>query len=628
MKKWKEKLRRFFKNKKNVYALILEVILIWSAVVLFRVSRETKVHGDYEEVLWSEFMEYAENGDIDTIYYDGDTSEWLEFTLLNDETRAMTRKERADYEYPEESWRKTLNPKTRDVGGLRATMLELGVNMRYKKNQEVLDALVGLAGLIVPIFWIILLGRLLAGQVKGFDQKDLIQKSEVKFKDVIGLDEILADLQFIVKMVEEPEIGERIGAKLPKGILFSGVPGTGKTKIAKAVAGEAGVPFITVAGSDFKEMYVGVGARRVRQLFDIARRNAPCILFIDEIDAIGASRSSKMMTTSEDGQTIDAMLKEMDGFTGRDGVFIIAATNHPEKLDSGLRRSGRFDREIVVPPPRDWKVRKQLFDYFLKDKHLSDDVNTEDFARQTVGFTGADIEMICNESAIVALMHDKLVIDRASLEEAVDKKVFNGNRSKSEQFLEDKRVVAYHEAGHAVMTYLCNEGLSRASIIGTTSGVGGAVFGADKETLFTTRDNMRHRIYIAFAGRISEEIKFASVTTGAGNDITQATQLMMKYMQEYGFDDSFGLVDVRVLRDQGLLDGDATQERISNMSRELYKAAKALLKANYDMVEALALKLLECETLNGSEIESLLGGYRILECDGDVLKQKDDTEET
>lgn len=603
-----DNIRRFFRNKKNLYTLIALIIIYWVGIVMFKAILSAQNKTDYEEVLWSEFLEMVDAGEIDTVYYDGNTSEYIEFTLLNDETREMTREERADYKYPNESWRKTLNPKTETrTDGMRQMLIEKGVNIRYKKNQELIDTCTTIAGLTAPIIWLLIILKIVNGSSKGFSQAEVIQKSSVRFDDVIGQDEVLEDLRFITKLIKNVKLGKDMGVSIPRGILLSGAPGTGKTLIAKAIAGEAGVPFISVSGSDFKEMFVGMGARRVRQIFEIARINAPCILFIDEIDAVAGSRESVQHISSEDTQTINALLKEMDGFTDREGVFIFAATNYPDKLDSALRRAGRFDREVTINPPRDWRVRKQLLEHYLSDKPVAEDVDLDTLSKQLVGFTGADIAAICNESGIVAIMSDKSVIDKDSIEEAIDKKVFHGNRSKSEHYKDDKITVAYHEAGHAVMKYLTGEAISRASIMGTTSGVGGAVFGEDTESVFVTKDGLKNRVMCCYGGRASEEIKFGDVTTGASSDISKATQYMLRYLQKFGFDEDFGLVDVELLRDAGFVDGEDTTERLSEMSKRLYSETLEQLKANYDKVEVLAKALLESETLSGDEISELLG---------------------
>ena len=375
--------------------------------------------------------------------------------------------------------------------------------------------------------------------------------------------------------------------------------------MAKAIAHEAGVPFLYQNASGLIEMYVGLGARRVRNLFKIAKKNAPCIIFIDEIDAVGGSRDSGK-NTSEHEQTINALLQEMDGFNGRDGIFMIAATNRADALDEALVRSGRFDRRITVNPPRDWTVRKRLFDHYLAKYVCVDDIDVDTLAKQISGFTGADIAMLCNEASIIAAMHGKAGIDNACFEEAIDKKTFNGNRSKNEAVESDKNIVAYHEAGHAVMTYLTGQPIARASIQATTSGVGGVVFREDVNTMFQTAEDLRNGVLIAYAGRASEEIKFKSVTTGASNDITKATQIMVQYIEHLGFDGEFGLLDVSVLAQNHFMSSDNITERLSNMSNELYKECKDRLSENYNLVEKLAAALLEKNTLVGSEIKKLL----------------------
>lgn len=296
----------------------------------------------------------------------------------------------------------------------------------------------------------------------------------------------------------------------------------------------------------------------------------------------------------------------MDGFTGRDGVFIIAATNRADKLDSALTRAGRFDRQIVVNKPRDWKVRVKLFEFYLKQFSVTDDIDIETLAKQVSGFTGADIAAICNEASIIAVMHKRPYIDMDCLEEAIDKKVFKGNRAKEEHFKEDKKIVAYHEAGHAVMHYLLGEPMSRASIIGTTSGVGGVVFGEDSDTQFLTKEYYENRVKICYAGRASEQIKFNSVTQGASSDITQATGILEEFVSRLGFDEEFGLLDMNVLAERQIIDRSNAFELMQKKSKELYTETVDLLTKNYNLVEKLAQALLESETLSGKEIEDIL----------------------
>lgn len=446
---------------------------------------------------------------------------------------------------------------------------------------------------------------------KGFNNKQdfssMIEKSDVRFTDVIGLDEILDDVKFIVEMLKNPNLGEKTGAKLPKGILFSGDPGVGKTLIAKAIAGEADVPFIYVNASSFVEMFVGLGAKRVRDVFEAARQNLPCIVFIDEIDAVGGKRSSRN-NNGESDQTLNALLQEMDGFSTREGLFVIGATNLPDKLDRALVRAGRFDRKLEINPPRDWRVRSELFSHYLKGKPLCDDVNIEVLSRQTVGFTGADISAIVNEASIISAMHDGVALSLADLETAIDKHLFKGNRVDREEQKEDKQLVAYHEAGHAVMSYLLGIPIARASIVGMTSGVGGAVFQQEMDTHFLTNEDFRNKIMVQYAGRASEEIKFKRVSIGASNDITQATNLIMGYIQKYGFDKDFGLLDMDVLRDNTLIEAETLLTKMSKMSNDLYEETLKLLADNYELVERLAVKLLELESLTSDAILEILGG--------------------
>jgi cell division protease FtsH len=441
--------------------------------------------------------------------------------------------------------------------------------------------------------------------IMGLNEKDILQKSDIKFSDIIGLDEITNELNVIVKTIKDPEFGEALGVEPSKGILLEGPPGVGKTMIAKAIACEAGLPFLSLSGSDFKELFVGNGARKVRQAFKTARENKPCIVFIDEIDAIGASRDNVIEGSNEESnQTINALLKEMDGFTEREGIFVLAATNHPEQLDSAIKRSGRFDREIVIPPPKNWHTRLKMFEHYMKDKPISDDVDLETIAKTTSGFTGADIKTVCNEAGLIALYRGLDVIDHSAIEEAIDKKVFKGNRTKNDEHKEDKNIVAYHEAGHAVMSMLQGLPVARASIVPTTSGVGGAVFREDSDSFFITKDEIVSQILVAYAGRASEQIKFKKVTTGASNDITQATELIKKIVGRYGFDEDIsGLLDMNIVD----CDNKFVDSRMRELSIKYYNECKSLLQSNYNYVEQLAQILLEEESLTGAQIKEHLG---------------------
>ena len=589
----------FRKYKKHLIILSIVVILAIAMKKYFEVN-DLKTD-NIDEVTYTEFLEMVEKDKVDTVYYNT-TSEVMTFTLLNDETKDMDWSERAEYKYDDSEYRKTFYPSYEEF---RKDMLENDVRLEVKKTDSFVGLITTIISLLIPCLWVYLIYKMMTNQTKGLSEDSLIQESNICFDDIIGQDEILDDIKFITELIKNPKKGDKIGAKTPKGILLSGEPGTGKTLIAKAIAGEAGVPFIYMNASGFKELYVGMGAKRVRDLFKIARKNSPCIIFIDEIDAVGAKRNARG-SSSEDDQTINALLTEMDGFESKEGIFIIGATNRPDKLDSALVRAGRFDRQIVVNPPRDWKVRKQLFEHYLSNFSLNDDINIENLSKQVVGFTGADIAMICNEASIIAVMKDLDYINNSCIEEAIDKKIFKGNRSKTEHYKDDKKIIAYHESGHAVMTYLLKQPIARASIIGTTSGVGGVVFRTESDSVFTTDKEIKEQVLIAYAGRASEEIKFGIVTTGASNDISSATDIMLKYIELYGFDKDFGLLDMNLLQESSIIENSAIVDRLSEMSKTLYEECLSILKDNFNLVERLALKLLDVETMSGEQIEQLL----------------------
>lgn len=593
---WREIKESFKQNKVLSIIMIILIIATWTVILSVMTYKDGKI----EQMSYNDFLQCVDDGKVDTVYYN-QTQEYMTVTFLNDITKTMDREQRDAYEYTNAEKRMVLYPGAES--NFREEMLKHDVNVRVIGSSfwSVFFSLFGTLMFYV-IFFVVILK--LMNPAKGIKEVDLIQKSDVTFDDIIGHDEIIDDIKFITELIKNPDKGEKIGAKLPKGLLFAGPPGTGKTLLAKAIAHEASVPFLYQNASGLIEMYVGLGARRVRDLFKIARKNAPCVLFIDEIDAIGGSRNNSK-GSSENDQTINALLQEMDGFSDREGIFMIAATNRADYLDEALVRSGRFDRQITVNPPRDWIVRKNLFEHYLGKFTVADDVNVTNFAKQTSGFTGADIAMICNEASIIAVMADKEAIDGACIEEAIDKKIFSGNRSKHEAHESDKNVVAYHEAGHAVMRYILKEPIARASIQSTTSGVGGAVFGEDTDTIFQTKSDYHNNLLILYAGRVSEEIKFDAITTGAQNDIKKATEIMLASIEEFGFDDDFGLLNVSVLSEKHLVDSKDITERMSRWSKKCYNECHDLLTKNYDKVELLAQELLASETLTGEQITEL-----------------------
>lgn len=605
-----DKFRKWWNNRKRASRWVIVLCFILGVLLsaLFRYVQQDDVvvnrkfyenHvDDAARMSYIEFVQAMEDGLVDDVYYNT-TREYMLITMWNDESKGTE-----DYDYELADCRRVLYPAGEDF---RENMLKYDIDLILVKNETTSSEIRMLIFSFLPIIVMLLCLMKISSRLSYANDvkaEDIIQKSDVVLGDIIGHEEILDELKLIIEIIRNPALGKEVGCRLPHGILFSGPAGVGKTMIAKAISNEAGVPFLSMNGADFQELYVGNGARHVRQLFKIARDHAPCIVFVDEFDAIGTRRDSTQ-SHGEDTKTINAILKEMDGFKPLEGVFVIAATNFPDKLDSAIKRSGRFDREVVIPSPKDWKVRVDMFKHYLSDKRVMDDIDIESLAKSVAGFTGADIASVCNEAGLVALSHGKSVIDYDCIEEAIGRKVFKGSYSKSDVNEKDKKVVAYHEAGHAVMSLLVKRPVSRVSIRGTTSGVGGAVFNEEIDSQFYTAGDIRNMLKILYAGQTSEWIKFKRITTGASNDIEKATSIMVDYIGTYGFSRSFGVVNAKVLIQNGI-EVDFT-ESLHELMNGVVEETYSELNDNYDMVIELAERLLEVGSMSGSEIDEFLG---------------------
>jgi len=445
--------------------------------------------------------------------------------------------------------------------------------------------------------------------------KIYIQKETgVTFKDVAGQEEAKESVVELVDFLHNPKRYTDIGAKLPKGALLVGPPGTGKTLLAKAVAGEAGVPFFSLAGSDFVEMFVGVGASRVRDLFKEAQKMAPCIIFIDEIDAIGKSRDSRYGGGNDEReQTLNALLAEMDGFDSSKGILILAATNRPEVLDPALLRPGRFDRRIIVDSP-DFKGRLDTLKVHSKDVKLDETVDLEAIANITSGAVGSDLANMVNEAAINAVKCGRKAISQDDLMEAVE--VVIAGKEKKDRILskEEKKIVAYHEVGHALVTALQKhaEPVQKITIVPRTMGSLGYVIQApEEEKYLMSQDELNARLVTLLAGRASEEIVFNSITTGASNDMEKATDIARSMIAQYGMSEKFGLMSLEKINDPYLgrhsqlncSDKTATEieEEVKILLKEKYEEAKKLLRANRDKLDRIAKFLYEKETITGKQ---------------------------
>ncbi|MDO4297968.1 MAG: ATP-dependent zinc metalloprotease FtsH [Lachnospiraceae bacterium] len=443
----------------------------------------------------------------------------------------------------------------------------------------------------------------------------------VTFKEVAGLQEEKEDLQEIVTFLKEPDQFLRVGARIPKGVILVGPPGTGKTLLAKAVAGEAGVPFFSISGSDFVEMFVGVGASRVRDLFEEAKRHQPCIVFIDEIDAVARRRGTGMGGGHDEReQTLNQLLVEMDGFGVNEGIIVMAATNRVDILDPAILRPGRFDRQVAVGRP-DVKGREEILGVHTKGKPLAEDVNLQEVARTTAGFTGADLENLMNEAAITAAKDQRAYIQQKDINQAFVKVGIGAEKKSRIISEEEKRITAYHEAGHAILFHLLpNVGpVHTISIIPTGRGAAGYTMPLpEKDEMFNTKGKMLQHIIVSLGGRVAEELIFGDVTTGASQDIKQATQVAKAMVTQYGMSDKLGLIhygndddEVFIGRDlahtRAYSENIAMQidEEVKRIIDESYGKAKAMIQQHVQVLHSCAELLIEKEKIGRTEFEAL-----------------------
>lgn len=444
---------------------------------------------------------------------------------------------------------------------------------------------------------------------KGKVYDDTERKTKIKFDDVAGLDEEKEEMIEIVDFLKKPEKFKKMGARVPKGVLLYGKPGTGKTLIAKAIAGEADVPFISMSGSEFIEMFAGLGASRVRKLFEKARKLAPCIVFIDEIDAIGSRRTSNSGAETENNQTLNQLLVEMDGFSSEETIIVLAATNRPEMLDKALLRPGRFDRQITIPVP-DLKGRLEILKIHAKNKKISDDVNLESIAEDTAGFTGAELENILNEAAIVATKNKHEDIEKLDIEEAV-KKVTVGLEKRGRVYSEkDKKLTAYHEAGHAVVSrYLPTQtNVKEISIIPRGVAGGYTMYKSDEDKYYISKTEMQEKLIALLGGRAAEKLVLNDISTGASNDIEVATKIARDMVTKYGMSDNLGPIDFQgkepyEMQMFGENIGDKIGEEVKKLIDIAYSDALSLLQQHRDKLDMIAQALLEKEKINEEDFQ-------------------------
>lgn len=590
------------KDDMNKKSLLVMVVLAIAVMIIAQMLSGKIASASQKEVTYTEFMQNVKDGkvtkvelDSDRIYYEVKNQKNVKYYTGNvQDERLYEELDNAGVTYS----RKVIDTTTYVMSSILSfvlpTVLMVAVMMIFYRF-----AFKGGGGVM--------------GVGKSNAKLYVQDKTGVTFQDVAGQEESKESLREIVDFLHNPEKYTKIGAKLPKGALLVGPPGTGKTLLAKAVAGEAGVPFFSLSGSDFVEMFVGVGASRVRDLFKQAQQNAPCIIFIDELDAIGKSRDSRFGGNDEREQTLNQLLAEMDGFDSSKGIIILAATNRPEILDKALLRPGRFDRRIIVERP-DLKGRIDVLKVHAKNVCMDETVDFKEIALATSGAVGSDLANIINEAALLAVRNGRNAVSQSDLFESVE--VVIAGKAKKDRVLsaEERRIVSYHEVGHALVAALQKntEPVQKITIIPRTMGALGYVMQVpEEEKYLMSEKQIREELVTMLAGRAAESIVFDSVTTGASNDIEQATKLARAMITQYGMSEKFGLIGLTTVEDQYLGGratlncGEATAAEIDQEVMKILKAAYdqalALLADNRDCLDKIAAFLIERETITGKE---------------------------
>ena len=625
------------KNKSSLLVLlicVLATLLIWTVFSNILQSSTSK------EITYDKFLEMLDKGEVKSVELQSGV-----LTIVPREQKV----EGVEFEYSTTAMEDSTTLTARlleaeQKTGNKITFNEIQPDPTGSIIYTILSLLVPFVFLIILMNWLMRKmnkGGGMMGVGKSKAKAYVQQETGVTFKDVAGEDEAKESLQEVVDFLHNPGKYTTIGAKLPKGALLVGPPGTGKTLLAKAVAGEAHVPFFSLSGSDFVEMFVGVGASRVRDLFEEAKKNAPCIIFIDEIDAIGKSRDSRYGGGNDEReQTLNQLLAEMDGFDSSKGILILAATNRPEILDPALLRPGRFDRRVIVERP-DLKGRVNILKVHAKDVSLDETVDLDAIALATSGAVGSDLANMINEAAITAVKRGSQVVSQKDLLEAVEVVLVGKEKKDRVMNQKERRIVSYHEVGHALISALQkdSEPVQKITIVPRTMGALGYVMQTPAEEKFlNSKEEILNMVVMALGGRAAEELVFNSVTTGASNDIEQATAYVRNMITMYGMSEEFGLMALETVENQ-YLDGrrvlncaDATAAQIDQVVKETlkkcYEQAKQLLSENREVMDHLAEFLIKEETITGKEFMEIFHKYRLEQMERQVgMDVSDDTNE-
>lgn len=625
-------------NKNNKNGQMIMVFILVSLVALFIMSMVMNRYTSMStsEISYSDFLQMVEDGKVESVEFD---SYQINITPISENKNPYLQEQ-------------TYYCGRLDDPDLLPLLKDKGITISRVIPDNTSTWIYNILSFLLPLvlIWILMgvLMKRMGGGAMGVGKstaKVYVEKTTgVTFKDVAGQDEAKESLQEVVDFLHNPKKYREIGAKLPKGALLVGPPGTGKTLLAKAVAGEAGVPFFSLAGSDFVEMFVGVGASRVRDLFKEAQKQAPCIIFIDEIDAIGKSRDNGMHGGGNDEreQTLNALLAEMDGFDTSKGIIILAATNRPEVLDKALLRPGRFDRRVIVERP-DLKGRIETLKVHAKDVKMDETVDFEEIALATSGAVGSDLANMINEAALGAVKAGRKAVSQKDLFEAVE--VVIAGKEKKDRILgdEEKHIVAYHEVGHALVMALQKESepVQKITIVPRTMGaLGYTMQRPEEEKYLNKKDEMLADLVSFFGGRAAEEVKFNSVTTGASNDIERATAIARAMVTQYGMSDEFGLIGLESITNR-YLDGRAVMncaettaakvdEVVMKMLKEAYAKAVTYIRENMDILDEAAEFLIQRETITGKEFMEIFNKYKnpVEESDKNVSETDENVSET
>ena len=604
----------------------IKSVVIWAAVIMFILLLVLNLsYNSGKEISYSELITDMSSGSIKKLVIDSD----------HESVTAYYNEEKDDADL--ENIKKATIPNDEafmEIVSQKMFEGSLNIDIVQKQSSEYLDLFATFLPIVIMLIFALVFMFMMMGANQNGGKSSMSfgkskarmvngteAKSQVTFKDVAGIDEEKEELAEIVDFLKSPKKYTDMGARIPKGVLLVGHPGTGKTLLAKAVAGEAGVPFFFISGSDFVEMFVGVGASRVRDLFEQAKKNSPCIIFIDEIDAVGRQRGAGLGGGHDEReQTLNQLLVEMDGFTANEGVIVLAATNRPDILDKALLRAGRFDRQIVVSPP-DVKAREQILRVHARKKRLADDVDFGTIAQNTAGFVGADLENILNEAALLAARKNKMEIGMEEVEEAMVK-VTMGPEKKSRVISDkEKKLVAFHEGGHAVASYFLptQDAVHEISIIPRGMAGGYTMYRPSEDKSFMSKSEMEEQIISLLGGRVAEQLVLGDVSTGASNDIERATQIARSMVTKYGMSEKLGAIMYGNGQEEVFLGRDITQGR--NFSEETssvidqevkriidtaYKKTIDILNENMEKLHNVAAVLMDKEKITGEEFDSIM----------------------